>query len=92
MSDEDTQFICLEEHHCGNRESLFRRGNIPGYQLLYATYDTRYGSAIYARANVSPSDIRIVHQSNQDSIEILVINYRGLHIINVYKPLGETLL
>jgi len=74
----------LEETHATTEAQLQTRGQIPGYNVISATYDPRYESATYIKDSIN--NWKIIETSNLNDISIITVEVAGISVQNLYKP------
>ncbi|KAJ2950833.1 hypothetical protein O0L34_g9105 [Tuta absoluta] len=86
LHDQEIDIVLLQETHTADITHLTRRGNIPGFELITATYHAKYGTAIFARSPIC-HEIKVQPVSIcTDNIEITTITLGEITISNIYKP------
>lgn len=66
LKHKDIDIVAIQEIHCDSAEQLQKRGEIPGYELLGATYHKHYGVATYAKRNIENASL--ISSSTDDDI------------------------
>lgn len=84
LTEHEIDVVVLQETHAENEESLNSRGQIPGFNLVGATYDKHYGIATYVRSNLK--DVSLQNTSIEDDIHTVIVKIGETNICNVYKP------
>lgn len=52
LNENHVDVVCLQETHSKSDADLYKRGNLPGFDLVEAIHDSRYGIATYIRSNI----------------------------------------
>lgn len=84
LLDNKVDVLTVQETHTESEEQFSRRGHIPGYTALGATYHHTYGVATYIRNNIDHA--QIVTCKSDNDIHTVSIKVEDITIINVYKP------
>ena len=61
----------IQETHAENEEQLDKRGKIPGYDLVGATYHHAYGVATYVRSNIE--NVHLCSTSSDNNIHEVTV-------------------
>lgn len=88
LKDDDIDIVAIQETHCESEQELQKRGKIPGYELLGATYHRAYGAATYVKSNIENASV--VSISTENDIQIVTTKIGSITISNVYKPPTRT--
>lgn len=88
LRNDDIDLVAIQETHCESEQELQKRGKIPGYELLGATYHRTYGTATYVKSNIENASL--IHSSTENDIEIVTTRIGSITISNVYKPPTKT--
>lgn len=84
LKENDIDLVAIQETHAESKDQLSSRGNIPGYDLLGATYDRAYGVATYVRANIENASV--LSTSTMNNIHEVTVKIGNITVANVYKP------
>ena len=74
----------IQETHAENEEQLDKRGKIPGYDLVGATYHHAYGVATYVRSNIE--NVHLCSTLSDNNIHEVTVQIGELTIHNIHKP------
>lgn len=88
LKNDDIDLVAIQETHCKSELELQKRGRIPGYELLGATYHQTYGTATYIKNNIENASI--VSISSEDDIQVITTKIGDITVSNIYKPPTRT--
>lgn len=74
----------LFRKHTANQKNNYKKGKIPGCDLLGATYHQAYGVATYVRHNIKNASL--ISTSTENGIHVVVTKIGGTTVSNIYKP------
>lgn len=86
LKKDNIDLVAIQETHCDTEEQLRKRGRIPGYELLGATYHHIYGVATYVRCNIE--NAILISISSDNDIHTVVAKIGSITVSNIYKPPG----
>lgn len=78
--------VAIQETHAESEDQLVSRGNIPGFEILGATYHRNYGVATYIRNKIENASL--CRASTNNNIHEVAIKVGETTIVNIYKPPG----
>ena len=84
VEDHDVHIIHVQKTHIHNEEELNSNLSIPGYTAADNIFNAKYGITTLAMDGLR--SVKVLHKSDADNLEIIVINVGGLNFANVYKP------
>lgn len=88
LTEQNIDVVAVQETHTENEEQLCQRGEIPGYDLIGATYHRCYGVATYVRSDIENAHIQLA--SDRDNVHNVTITLGENTISNIYKPPSST--
>ncbi|XP_072395286.1 uncharacterized protein [Diabrotica undecimpunctata] len=83
LKDDNIDLVAIQETHCETEKQLQKRGKIPGYELLGATYHRTYGTATYVKEDIENASL--ISTSTDDCIYNVVIKIANITVSNIYK-------
>lgn len=84
LKNDNIDLVAIQETHCNTEEQLQKRGKIPGYELLGATYHHAYGTATYIRHDIE--NATLISTSSENEIHNVVVKIGSITVSNIYKP------
>ena len=82
--DHEVHIIHVQETHTRNVEELNSRLCVPGYTAIDNIFHAKYGISTLIMDGLPPA--KVLHKSELDNLEVIVINVCGSNFVNVYKP------
>ena len=86
--DHAVHIIHIQETHIKNPEELLTRLSIPGYNAVESIFHDKYGISTLVLDSLPPA--KVLHKSDADNLEVIVIKVCGTNLVNVYKPPAVT--
>lgn len=84
LKNDNIDLVAIQETHCDSEEQLQKRGKIPGYELLGATFHHTYGVATYVKQDIENASL--ISTSSENDIHNVVTKIGGITVTNTYKP------